>query len=67
MTKEELKKIRKILGLSQTQLGEEIGYSRQQISNIERGVRGAGKRFIEAVKRMPKSHGDKFNFINQRF
>lgn len=34
-----LPKMRKELGVSQTQLGEKIGHSRQMVSFIERGVK----------------------------
>lgn len=37
MTKEDLKFKRKLLGLSCAQLGEMVGVTRQQISNLETG------------------------------
>lgn len=45
-----LKQIRKELNLTQTQLAEKLGFSRQTISNIENGKRKAGKHFIRAIE-----------------
>jgi transcriptional regulator with XRE-family HTH domain len=42
MTKEQLLKTRKDLNLTQTQFANKIGYSRQHISFVERGVRPVG-------------------------
>jgi transcriptional regulator with XRE-family HTH domain len=42
MTKEQLLKIRKDLNLTQTEFANKIGYSREHIGRVERGVKPVG-------------------------
>jgi len=49
MTKEQIKQLRKDLNLTQQQLADEIGYSREYLNYVERGTRKAGKKLLRAI------------------
>ena len=55
MSKEEVKEARKKLGLSRAALAEKIGYSRQHILNVEKGLTGFSKRFIREIELLTKN------------
>jgi DNA-binding XRE family transcriptional regulator len=72
----DLKKLRKALNLTQEELADEIGYSREHLNYIERGIRKPGKKLFRAIeekltvlegvrsKNDPETAGDKFNKNN---
>jgi len=47
-----LKRLRGALGLTQTQLGDILGYSRVYISEVERNRRIPSKAFLNALGRL---------------
>ena len=47
----QIKQLRKDLNLTQQQLADEIGYSREYLNYVERGLRPAGAKLINKLKK----------------
>nr|WP_273474184.1 helix-turn-helix transcriptional regulator [Nocardiopsis sinuspersici] len=58
---QELRRLRELTDMSQKQLGDQVGTSKQQVGAVERGIRKPSKRFAELADRALEAHGGLLN------